>query len=180
MGRRIETKPEESALFLGADTGVTNKSGGDGYIDRLLKYIPAEIIALYLGAANVVPVSDPSHPHQQEIATWAIAALAALATPLYLYITTRKKGAPNVWSQIIIGSIAFPVWVFAIGGPFEMSWPSWYRQERWIGAIVIMFGTFLAALYEPDESTRKDKDKDEDKDNDEVNDEVKDKNVPLV
>lgn len=154
MGRRIETRPEASALFLGP--GGSDQSECDGYIDRLLKYIPAEVIALYLGANNVIPASDSSHPHQQEFAMWAVAALAALATPLYLYITTRKKGAPPVWSQIIIGSVAFPVWVFAIGGPFEASFPNWYKQERWIGAIVIMFGTFLAGLYLPKETTSKD------------------------
>jgi len=151
MSRRVEIKSASSALYLGAKP---SGSEGDGYIDRLLKYIPAEIIALYLGTTNVVPLSDPQHPRQQEIATWVIAALAALATPLYLYVTTRKKGAPTVWPQIIISSIAFPVWVFAIGGPFELSF-CWYKRERWIGAITIMFGTFLAGLYQPQESTSK-------------------------
>jgi len=157
MGRRIETRAAASALFLGAGPDC-DQPEGDGYIDRLLKYIPAEVIALYLGANNVIPASDSTHPHQQEIAMWVVAGLAALATPLYLFITTRKKGAPTVWSQIIICSVAFPVWVFAIGGPFEVSFPDWYKQERWIGAIVIMFGTFLAGLYQPREPTSKTED----------------------
>lgn len=154
MGRRIVTEPESTGLFLGVTSSPTDTGGGDGYIDRVLKFIPSEIIALYLGATNVVPPTDPGHPDQQKIALWAVAALAALATPLYLYVTTRQKGEPTAWSQIIISTIAFPVWVYAIGGPFEVCF-KWYAQERWIGAIVIMFGTFLVGLYKPPESDKK-------------------------
>jgi hypothetical protein len=53
-----------------------------------------------------------------------------------------------------LARVAFPVWVYAIGGPFELSF-SGYKQERWIGAIIIMFGTFLAGLYQPQVSTAK-------------------------
>jgi hypothetical protein len=155
MGRRIETGSESRSLYLGEPGDGNSNSRGDGYIDRLLKYIPSEVIALYLGASNVVPQSPPNqHPNQQLIAMWIVAALAAIATPVYLYITTRKKDAPTPWSQIIISSVAFPVWVYAIGGPFELSF-SWYKQERWVGAIIIMFGTFLAGLYQPQASTAK-------------------------
>jgi hypothetical protein len=150
MGRRIETASPEKRLFLGPDPGGSGSHGGDGYLDRLIKYIPAEIIALYLGAANVVPQTD----HNRLTALWIIAGLAAVCTPAYMYFTTHKNDAPTLWSQIIISSIAFPVWVYAIGGPFEATF-SWYKDERWIGAIVIMFGTFLAGIYQPVEKAFK-------------------------
>lgn len=150
MGRRIETSSPERQLFLGPAPGGSGGQAGDGYLDRLIKYIPAEIVALYLGASNVVPQTD----RNRHAALWIIAGLAAACTPVYIYFTTRKKGAPTLWSQIVISSIAFPVWVYAIGGPFEATF-SWYKDERWIGAIVIMFGTFLAGVYQPVEKTVK-------------------------
>jgi hypothetical protein len=115
----------------------------DGYLDRLVKYIPAEIIALYLGAANVVPSTDPSF----HAAIWIIAILTTLCTPIYMYFSTRETGQPTLWSQIVISSIAFPIWVFAIGGPFRFF--SWYEQKRWVGALVITFFTFLLGSYNP-------------------------------
>ena len=115
----------------------------DGYIDRLVKYIPTEIIALYLGATNVVPVKDPSH----WMALWIITGLCIVCTPIYMYAATKKAGEPTLWSQITISSMAFPVWVFAIGGPFR-AFP-WYDEKQWIAAIVITFATFLAGIYKP-------------------------------
>lgn len=115
----------------------------DGYLDRLVKYIPAEIIALYLGATNVVPIKDGSY----WMALWIIAGITAACTPIYMYIATREKGQPTLWSQIIISSIAFPIWVFAIGGPFRCF--GWYDQKQWIAAIIISFSTFMMGMYKP-------------------------------
>lgn len=142
MGRRIRTgTPFQShALTLGP---APAESDADGYIDRLLKYIPADIIALYLGVTNVVPQQDPS----RDMALWIITVLVALCTPFYLYATTREQGEPTPWSQIAISSVAFPIWVFAMGGPFA-SLP-WYEEKRWVAAVIISFFTFLVGTYKP-------------------------------
>lgn len=115
----------------------------DGYLDRLLKYVPTEIIALYLGAINVVPHGNPSY----WTALWVIAGLCTVATPIYMYFATRVPGQPTLWSQIILSSVAFPVWVFAIGGPFREF--RWYEHQQWIAAIVISFSTFAMGLVRP-------------------------------
>jgi len=147
--------------MLGAVGLNKTASQSDGYLDRLLKYIPAEIITLYLGASNVVPHSsgyhlvnglmtkDPAGLSQEVIGLWVVTGLTAVITPVYLYFSTREPGKPTLWSQIVISSLAFPVWVFAIGGPFERTSPEWYAENRWIAAIVICFGTFLAGMYKP-------------------------------
>lgn len=115
----------------------------DGYLDRLLKYIPTEIIALYLGAINIVPHDDPAYWP----ALWTIAALSTLCTPVYMYFATREPDKPTLWSQILISSIAFPIWVFAMGGPFRQF--SWYSHRQWISAIIISFCTFGMGLFRP-------------------------------
>jgi hypothetical protein len=162
MSRRIETGspvPEifleggpASAVFLGGprsrDVGERGFVGidappRDGYIDRLLKYIPAEIVALYLGVTNVIP--PPLKVHRT--AVWVVSVISALCVPLYMYLSTRKANQPTLWSQILISSIAFPLWVFAIGGPFALQ--PWYDNYRWIAAVTICFATFLFGLYAP-------------------------------
>ncbi len=113
------------------------------YLERLIGYIPAEVIALYLGASKIVPVTEPRYWME----LWVIAALSAVCVPLYMYFAIQETGKPTLWAQVIISSIAFPIWVFAIGGPFRSF--SWYDEKQWIAAILISFFTFLAGLYQP-------------------------------
>jgi hypothetical protein len=162
MSRRIETGPPPSevvledgptsAVFLAgpqsrdvAERGipVLEIAPRDGYIDRLLKYIPAEIIALYLGVTNAIPPPLKAH----RTAVWVVSVISALCVPLYMYLSTHKPNRPTLWSQIAISSIAFPLWVFAIGGPFALL-PG-YDNYRWVAAVTICFATFLFGLYAP-------------------------------
>jgi hypothetical protein len=162
MSRRIETGPPPSEIFLEggptsavflagpqsrdvAERGIlgVDRTPRDGYIDRLLKYVPAEIIALYLGVTNVIP--PPLQAHRT--ALWVVTVISALCVPLYMYLSTRKPPQPTLWSQIVISSIAFPLWVFAIGGPFALQ--PWYDNYRWVAAVTICFATFLFGLYAP-------------------------------
>ncbi len=162
MSRRIETGPYipetsldpgvTTAIFLAgprsrdlAERGVSGVSlqQPDGYVDRLLKYIPAEVIALYLGVINVIPAPQADHKR----ALWVVSALSALCVPLYTFLATRKPHHGALWSQIVISSVAFPLWVFAIGGPFEQC--RWYVDYRWVAAVTICFATFLFGLYMP-------------------------------
>jgi hypothetical protein len=143
--RAVRTRSLTSATVAYA-TASTTADKPDGYIDRLLKYIPSEIIALYLGVTNVVPVQDSSY----WLSLWIITIVTALCTPIYMYIMTKEDGQPTAWEQIVISSIAFPIWVFAIGGPFVQY--SWYAPKHWIAAVIITFSTFLIGIRKPAES----------------------------
>jgi len=137
---------DPGALMLGASDERPQKP--DDYLDRLMKYIPAEVIALDLGVTNAVPSNNPSTDHGYHVTLWILFALTAVSTPIYMYFaTTDHPHEPALRSQIIISSVAFPIWVFAIGGPFR--YLSWYAGKHWIAGVVISFGTFFAALYKP-------------------------------
>jgi hypothetical protein len=146
LSRRIQTAPttnaDPGALLLGVPEETPKKP--DDYLDRLLKYIPAEIIALYLAVTNAVPSTDRSY----HLTLWIVFAVTVASTPIYMYFATQNRPAePVLWSQIVISSVAFPIWVFAIGGPFR--YLPWYEAKHWIAAVVISFVTFFAALYKP-------------------------------
>jgi hypothetical protein len=57
--------------------------------------------------------------------------------------TSQQKG-PLVL-QVILGTIAFAVWVFALGGPFVLL--PWYKAN--IASLVLMFVTFGFGLIDP-------------------------------
>jgi hypothetical protein len=145
--RDVDERPGPGGAtgIAGGSTGssASDTGKGDGYIDRLIKYIPAEIIALYLGVVNVIPSPLGSHRN----ALWVVSVLSAICVPVYMYLSTRRDGQGALWPQVVISSVAFPLWVFAIGGPFAQY--SWYDGYRWVGAVVICFATFLFGLYIP-------------------------------
>ncbi len=157
MSRRIEygegsapAVPGQAKLMLGDDpgAGIVDPAAvagiqPDNYVSKLAKGIPAEVIALYLGVINAVPVKDPSY----KTAVWTVAAVTAVCTPVYMYLATRVPGKKTSWPQIWIATVVFPIWVYATGGPFTTL--SWYQDKHWVGAIVLSFATFLAGAYRP-------------------------------
>jgi hypothetical protein len=81
------------------------KSGGDGYTERLSKYIPAEVLALFIplvGLANDLPDR-----------LW-IALLVGLAgTVVYLYLHARQEPDATKrprWFFYVLAPIAFVAW----------------------------------------------------------------------
>ena len=128
MSRRIDTGTAEPAeegkkpLYLG------KKKGGDDYLGRLAGYIPAEIVGLYLATSAEIPRG--ANGARSQTALWIIFALCFVLVPVYFLFATTRDKKKALWPQVILASIAFPIWIFAIGGPFEHL--SWY--EGWIAS----------------------------------------------
>jgi hypothetical protein len=104
------------------------------YRDVLLKLIPSEIIAAYMVIDGLLPAEQPS-------AKWlALAAGIALAilTPAYLIRIYSVKD----WSQVLFTTGTFAVWVYWMGGPFEL----WGIHNQAIGSVVLVLWTLLVPL----------------------------------
>lgn len=134
MSRRIETGPRDVKL---APTPPTQED----FLGRLAKYIPAEIVGLYLAATGPVPKTDGDH----QAILWLIFGACLVLTPIYMWFVTKDPQKGPLWLQVILATIAFPVWVFAIGGPFAQL--AWYRG--YIATIVLVFVSFVFGLMKP-------------------------------
>jgi hypothetical protein len=147
MSRRINT----GVMPIPVD-GVTSplalgkkrtRGNGDDYFGRLAGYIPAEMVGLYLAATGVVPLNSDGAP--KCAALWIVFLLNFALVPVYfIFATTRDKKKP-LWVQVLLASLAFPIWVFALGGPFKCF--AWY--ESWIASISLMFVTVAFGLVSP-------------------------------
>lgn len=115
-----------------------DQASPDTYKDRLFKYIPGEIVTLYLGAETAIETSARS-PH---VLHWIVFFLCLVATPLYLWRNQQVKA----WRQLAISTASFVLWAFALGGPFTTF--HWYRQAY--GAVCLPIFTFLIAAVRPD------------------------------
>ena len=109
----------------------------DTYKEKLLKLIPAEVVALYVVLVGVVSGAGTGVPTVQ--IAWFIFGVGILATILHLWRIEKV----DAWSQIFISAGAFVVWVFALGGPFETL--SWYNPVY--GAILLVLYTFFVPMF---------------------------------
>lgn len=108
----------------------------DGYNDRVLKYIPAEVVTLYLSVDGLVRAK----PHSP-VLSWGLFAFGLLATVLYL----KFSAGVTKPMQLVVSAAAFCVWAIAIGSPSSHI-PGY---DAIYGAIALPIFTFLAGLIKP-------------------------------
>src|ERR1035437_9230570 len=137
MSRRIIAAPPTHAPAAGTPTP-------DDYLGRLLKYIPAELVGLYLAARGVVPATATD----LDTTLWIVALVTWVLVPIYLFVVTSRGGQKPLFWQITLGTIAFPVWVFSIGG-HPVTSIAWYAQHEFVGSLVLMFVTVIFGLKQP-------------------------------
>jgi uncharacterized membrane protein len=113
----------------------------DDYTTRVLKYIPAEVVVLYVSGVAAIP----AHAAHRAAALWGVFGFCLAATPLYLLKLTHDAGRKPAWGQVLLSTVAFPVWAYAIGGPFATL--PWY--EAYLGSLLLLAVTFLFGLIVP-------------------------------
>lgn len=136
MGRRIVSRRLESG---------TSKEAVDGYQDRLLKYIPADINAAWLALTGIVK-SVTTIP--QSTVLWILFAILLILTPIWIWKQTFEAKKPPAITQISVSTGAFFVWVFALGEPFTSL--SFYQPVY--GSILLILYTLIVAKIIPTEA----------------------------
>jgi hypothetical protein len=114
----------------------------DNYMSRVLKYIPTEIVMAYLSIDGVLrSCYNPNVWADRQILLrllWGISAVLTILTPLWLWRVMGVRRRP----QIIISTLSVPVWLFALGGPFNLL--HWYRPA--LGAIALPLYTLMLPI----------------------------------
>ena len=116
----------------------------DNYYDKLLKYIPADVVAAWI-VVNALITSASG------IATaaflWVAFGIGVILTAVWTWKLTSQPGKATAWTQILISTGAFIVWVFALGGPFATL--SFYKPLY--GALLMILYTLVVPLINPPE-----------------------------
>lgn len=141
--RRSREGPERGAVE-GKSSHALKASdvvpGPDGYKERLLKYIPAESVALYLTLDGICRASWADEGTKLWKGLLFSLLLVLVLTPLYL----RRVGRVEKRGQIAMSTLAFVVWVAAVGGWFATL--SWWEPA--FGSIALVVVTALLPLIE--------------------------------
>jgi hypothetical protein len=113
---------------------AASESVADKVVGRLIKYIPAEIISTYALLSGIVDGASRASP-LRELAAWGIFGLGVVLTPIYFWQAYQPRGVQR-W-QLLISTISFVFWAYALGGPFTMGPPllGQYAYEGWFATL---------------------------------------------
>ncbi len=125
MSRRIVWTAYEAG---GTDAKI------DGYFDRLVKYIPADVVGLWLTGSGLIQSQGEAIPRLGFL--WGLFVAGLALSFFWTRKQTAEAGKPTAWQQVLLSCGSFAVWVFAIGGPFAEL--SWYQP---------FYGSFTLLLY---------------------------------
>ena len=107
------------------------------YLDRLMKMIPAEVIALYLVGAGMIP-EDQS----VAVVVWAVICLIGVVMLKAYGTADAANHVPTDWAHTLICAGAFVLWVYIIGGPFAI----YNLYVPWIGSLAVLVYTFFIPI----------------------------------
>jgi hypothetical protein len=141
MGRTVVTARDVVQGSV-ASAEAPAKLTQDTYQDRLLKYIPADIVAIYVGLLGVLKTANPQTTPIVTVQWVVFFVILVLTIPWQRKIVKIEK-----WQQVAIGTVAFVFWAISLGQPFETSWKPWYQPLY--GTMAMMLYTFLIPLFEP-------------------------------
>ena len=104
------------------------------YRTKLLKLIPAEIVAAYLSIDNIIPEGAGR--------AWLLTGSSLvlfIILPFYLHLVFKVT---NRWQRVVtMGS--FLVWVYSLGGPFN----EWDYYNRPLAAVILILWTLMLPFF---------------------------------
>lgn len=137
MPRSINARKDSPPPAPSRDEARAAADRPDDYKQKLYKYIPTEVIALYLTFDTLLRAAGEG----KGFLPWLVCGFCFLATPLYLW---RVAGVKRI-SQLAVSTLAYAVWAFALGGPFSAL--AWYKPIY--GGILLPAYTFLIPVFGP-------------------------------
>ncbi|WP_448956226.1 hypothetical protein [Labrys neptuniae] len=161
MGRLVRPAPLprqsgglEGVLESGADEAP--EQGGDNYLQRVAKYIPAEIIAFCIFANGILKQAMTSAGKDEALMAGfrvqsiglAIFLLAWILTPVYLW---RLRQPGDGWkTNAALAFALFPVWNYATEG---VGLTAYLKFDGNFASILLGTATLISGLVQPPQPT---------------------------
>jgi heme/copper-type cytochrome/quinol oxidase subunit 3 len=159
MGRLVR-KPQAAEIDLLAGLEDVLQSGGnattaaqadlgDGYLERMVKYVPAEIIAFFMlinailgqamqsGGPNAAMAGIPV-----PIIATIVLVIACALTPVFCWYVRREGDAWVV--NAVVSTIALPFWAYLMGA---VAFANFHDGD--LAAILVMSFTVVSGLVAP-------------------------------
>ena len=113
------------------------EEGLKDYLERLMKMIPAEVVGLYLIGSGIIPESQ-----RVGLLVWSIFCLICVVVIRALGTADPEKNQTPQWSAVFISSGAFVIWLYSLGGVFEL----YDLHVPYIGSLLVLAWTFFVPI----------------------------------
>jgi len=124
---------------VGATPVAREKGAGlKDYLERLMKMIPAEVVGLYLIGSGIVPEGQ-----RTGLLVWSIACLIGVVVVRAYGTADPEKDQTPQWSVVLISSGAFVIWIYSLGGVFEL----YKLHVPYIGSLLVLAWTFFVPIF---------------------------------
>jgi hypothetical protein len=133
MGTRRVIHSQDAAFPPGVPPRARS---ADDYRTRLLTYIPADVVAAWVFLDRILHVDPIGSPTLH----WIVFGVVLVLTPLWTWYATEAPALPA--ARVLTSTVAFAVWVFALGGPFVRL--GWYTPT--LAAVLLVLYTLAAPL----------------------------------
>ena len=143
MDRTINRKKTAEPGRVGAMAG---QPGVDDYRTRILKLIPAEVVAAYLTIKGLMDTATAQNNEFAFYLYWGVFAVLLVLTPVF-YVKVEKV---NSLRQNVITTLAFVVWVFSIGGPFDSLFQDPANKNLLASVLLILFTLVAPQFFLPE------------------------------
>jgi hypothetical protein len=118
-------------------------NGKQQFTDKLVKFIPTEIIGAYMALAGFLgynPVSSTSTLDKMAVILIQVVFFILLVmTPIYLW----KIGNVKHKVQLGVATVSFAVWVYTLGSPFYV----WKLYHPYISCVLLVLWSLIPPLF---------------------------------
>jgi hypothetical protein len=118
-----------------------------GYLERLIKLVPSEVVGLYLAGKGAIQSKfGDAKPDAAEAKYWIGWTLFCLvAVVLIRSWATRLPNNSPQWAAVGISLASFGIWVYSMGDVFsrveKLSW------DPLLGSLLVLAWTFVVPLF---------------------------------
>jgi hypothetical protein len=141
--------PVAAAVAAAPGPGAVAVPTEDGYLTKLLKYVPVEVLGAYLFMAAVINGNVTSQHDRREWLGGLLLGVLLLTIPYDWQVLGIAR-----LTQVAMSVLGVAVYVFALGGWFATT--TWYHQ--WYASIAVPLFGYLAAVLRlpalPDEPAK--------------------------
>lgn len=118
-----------------------------GYLERLIKLVPSEVVGLYLAGKGAIQTkfSNPT-PDAAEAKYWIGWTLFCLAAVVLIRTwATRVPNESPQWAAVGISLASFGIWVYSMGDVFSRV--ERLHHDALLGALLVLGWTFVVPIF---------------------------------
>jgi hypothetical protein len=137
---RITRPPVVKAAIRKGGPAPDKPTPIQGYMERLVKLIPAEVVGLYLVGQGIIPPNE-----KVAIVVWSIVCLGLVVLVRAKTTGDRVNSISPQWGAVAVSTISFIIWVYTMPGPFQ----AYHLAIPYLGALAVLVWTFIVPfLYQ--------------------------------